>query len=202
MRLAEFSVKNHQFTIIIFIMVLAIGVNSLLNMPKAEDPTLKATFNNIIVVYPGTSPADMEKLIVDPIEDRLSEVSDIKKIVSTADEGVANVRVEFQHSIDPDEKYNEMVREVNAIKSKLPADIYSIDILRFTPEGVNIIQCALLSETTPYKDLEKEADRLKDDLLKVKSIKTAEIWAFPKQQLRISINLDKMAQSVIRSCSV
>lgn len=51
MKLVEFSVKNYQFTIIIFVMIMAIGVNSLLNMPKAEDPNLKATFNNIIVVY-------------------------------------------------------------------------------------------------------------------------------------------------------
>jgi multidrug efflux pump subunit AcrB len=173
---------------------MAIGVNSLLNMPKAEDPALKATFNSIVVVYPGTSPADMEKLIVNPIEDKMSEISDIKKIISTADEGVAQIRLEFIHSINPDDKYNEVVRELNAIRSKLPSDIYSMDVLRFTPEGVNIIQCALMSETTPYKDLEKEADNLKDKLLKVKSIKTSEIWAFPKQQVTISVNLDKMAQ--------
>jgi multidrug efflux pump subunit AcrB len=194
MKLVEFSVKNYQFTIIIFVMIMAIGVNSLLNMPKAEDPALKATFNSIVVVYPGTSPADMEKLIVDPIEDKMSEISDIKKVISTADEGVAQIRLEFIHSINPDDKYNEVVRELNAIRSKLPADIYSMDVLRFTPEGVNIIQCALMSETTPYKDLEKEADNLKDKLLKVKSIKTSEIWAFPKQQVTISVNLDKMAQ--------
>ncbi|AFK02602.1 acriflavin resistance protein [Emticicia oligotrophica DSM 17448] len=194
MRLVDFSVKNYQFTIIIFIMIMAIGVSSLLNMPKAEDPALKATFNSIVVVYPGTSPADMEKLIVDPIEDKMSEISDIKKVISTADEGVAQIRLEFVHSIDSEEKYNEVVRELNAIRSKLPSDIYSMDVLRFTPEGVNIIQCAVMSETAQYKDLEKEAERLKDNLLKVKSIKTAEIWAFPKQQITISVNLDKMAQ--------
>lgn len=194
MRLAEFSVKNYQFTIIIFIMILAIGVNSLLNMPKAEDPDLKATFNSIVVVYPGTSPADIEKLVLDPIEDRLAGISDIKKVISTADEGVANIVVEFQHNIDTEEKYNEVVREINAIRGSLPADLYSIDIFRHTPEGVNIVQCALLSETTPYKDLEKEAEKLKDKLLKVKSIKAAETWAFPKQQVRVSVNLDKMAQ--------
>src|SRR6218665_2939575 len=194
MRLAEFSVKNYQFTIIIFIMVLAVGINSLLNMPKAEDPDLKATFNNIIVVYPGTSPADMEKLVVDPIEDRISGISDIKKVTSTSDEGVASIVVEFQHTADTEEKYNEVVREINAIRGSLPADLYSLDIFRYTPEGVNIVQCALMSETTPYKELEKEAETLKDNLLKIKSIKSAETWAFPKQQVKVSINLDKMAQ--------
>ncbi len=194
MKLVEFSVKNYQFTIIIFVMIMAIGFNSLMNMPKAEDPTLKSTYNSIVVVYPGTSPADMEKLVVNPIEDKMSEISDIKKIISVADEGVANITIEFEHYINSDDKYNEVVRELNAIRSKLPADIYSTDVLRFTPEGVNIIQCALMSETTPYKDLQAEADDLKDKLLKVKSIKTAEIWAFPKQQVLISVNLDKMAQ--------
>lgn len=194
MRIAEFSVKNYQFTIIIFIMIMGIGINSLLNMPKAEDPNLKATFNSIIVVYPGTSPSDMEKLVVDPIEDKLSGVSDIKKVTSTADEGVASIVIEFQYKVNVDEKYNEVVREINAIRNSLPADIYSVDILRQTPEGVNIVQCALMSETTPYKELEKEAKLLKEDLLKVKSIKEAGVWAFPKQQVRVAINLDKMAQ--------
>jgi multidrug efflux pump subunit AcrB len=194
MKIAEFSVKNYQFTIIIFVMLFALGITSLLNMPKAEDPTLKATFNSVIVIYPGTSPADMEKLIVDPIEEKLSEIADIKKIISTADDGVANVRLEFKHEIDSEEKYNEVMREVNALRSKLPSDIYSLDVLRFTPEGVNILQAGLMSETAPYSELEKYAENLKDKLVKIKNLKTVETHAYPERQVRVTINLEKMAQ--------
>ncbi len=194
MRIAEFSVRNYQFTIIIFVMIIAIGVNSLFQMPKAEDPVMKATYNSIVVVYPGTSSADMEKLVMDPIEERISSIEDIKKVISTADNGVANIRIEFEHSIDPEEKYNEVLREVNAIRARLPQDIYSIDVLRFTPEGVSIFQCAILSETAPYAELKEHADNLKDRLLKVKTLKTVETWAYPEQQVSISLNLDKMAQ--------
>lgn len=194
MKIAEFSVKNYQFTIVIFVMILALGISSLLNMPKAEDPTLKATFNSVIVIYPGTSPADMEKLIVDPIEEKLAEIADIKKIISTADDGVANIRLEFKHEIDSEEKYNEVMREVNALRTKLPADIYSMDVLRFTPEGVNIVQAAIMSETAPYSELEKQAEALKDKLIKIKTLKTVETWAYPERQVRVTVNLDKMAQ--------
>ena len=59
MKIAEFSVKNYQFTIIIFIMVMALGMNSLFNMPRGEDTTFKSPQFGVIVVYPGTIPTDM-----------------------------------------------------------------------------------------------------------------------------------------------
>lgn len=194
MKIAAFSVKNYQFTIIIFLMIIALGVSSLLNMPKSEDPVLKATFNTIVVVYPGTSPADMEKLVVDPIEDKLSELDDIKNIFSTAADGIGTITVEFQHHIDEKEKFGETIREVNAIRPKLPQDIFSVDVFKYTPESVNIIQCALMSESIPYAEMEQKAEELKTQLEKVKNLKSVEIHAFPKRQVKISLNTDRMAQ--------
>ncbi len=194
MKIAEFSVKNYQFTIIIFLMILVLGISSLLNMPKAEDPVLKATFNSIVVIYPGTSPEDLEKLVVDPIEEKMSGIDELKKMSSVANDGVANIVLEYNHDADDDEKYGETLRELNSIKSKLPQDIYSIEVYRYTPETVNIIQCAIMSETLPYEHLEKQAEVLKDRLLKVKNLKTVETHAFPKKEIKISLNTDRMAQ--------
>ena len=41
MKIAEFSVKNFQFTLIIFVLLLALGLNSLFNMPRGEDPEMQ-----------------------------------------------------------------------------------------------------------------------------------------------------------------
>lgn len=193
MKITEFSVKNHQFTIIIFIMIMALGISSLLNMPKAEDPEMRATFNSIVVVYPGTSPEDMEELIVDPIEEKISGLGDIKRIVSYAADGVANVLVEFDFKADEKEKNNEVLREVNALRSKLPQDIYSIDVIKSTPETVNIIQCALLSESASFYELNEYAENLKDQIKKVKGIKDIDIHAVPNRQVRIDLNTDRLA---------
>src|SRR5256885_3329008 len=54
MKIAEFSVKNYQFTLIIFVLLLALGLNSLFNMPRGEDPETTAPSFVVIVVYPGT----------------------------------------------------------------------------------------------------------------------------------------------------
>src|SRR5438552_14957649 len=70
--LTEFSVRNYQFTLIVFIMLAAIGINSMLKMPRGEDPDIEAPTFSAIVIYPGTSPKDMEELVVNPIEKRFN----------------------------------------------------------------------------------------------------------------------------------
>ena len=63
MSLTSFSVKNYQFTIILFVLALMLGVNALINMPRGEDPPFGAPIFIVLAVYPGTSPADMEQLV-------------------------------------------------------------------------------------------------------------------------------------------
>ena len=53
MRIAEFSVKNYQFTLIIFVLLLVLGLNSLFNMPRAEDPESEAPSYSIVIVFPA-----------------------------------------------------------------------------------------------------------------------------------------------------
>ncbi|THU33485.1 efflux RND transporter permease subunit [Niastella caeni] len=194
MKITDFSVKNYQFTLIVFVMLIAIGINSLLNMPRGEDPDFQAPQFNVIVVYPGTSPKDMEELVVDPVEKRMNELDDIKRIVSRIDDGLAVIRVEFKYETDPDKKYQDVVREMDALKNQLPQDILDIDIMKFSPSDVNIMQIALLSETAPYKDLEEWSKKLKERLEKIKSLKNVDNWAFPQQQVRVAVQLEKLAQ--------
>lgn len=194
MKITDFSVKNYQFTLIIFVMLVALGINSLLHMPRGEDPDFQAPSFFAVVIYPGTSPKDMEQLVVDPIEKKFNELDDVKRIVTKIDDGLAFIRVEFKYSSDPDKKYQDVVREIDALKTKLPQDILSLTITKFSPSDVNISQVALMSETIPYKDLEEWSKKLKERLEKIKTLKNVDNWAFPQQQVRVSLNLEKMAQ--------
>ena len=197
MKITDFSVKNYQFTLIVFVMMIAIGLNSLFNMPRGEDPDMEAPQFSAIVIYPGTSPRDMEELVVDPIEKKLNELDDIKKLVTRIDDGLAVIRIEFKYETDPERKYQDVVRELDGLRPKLPQDILSMEVQKFTPSDVNIMQIALMSETVPYKDLEEWSKELKERLEKVKSLKNVDNWAFPQQQVRISLHLEKLAQNKI-----
>lgn len=202
MRIAEFSVKNYQFTLIIFALVLAMGLNSLINMPRGEDPETDQPSFSVVVVYPGTSPVDMEKLVVDPMEKRINELDNIKRLTTSISDGLAVFRVDYKHEADRDEKYQEIIREVDALRKELPQDIYAINIQRFSSTDVNILQLALISETASYRELEEKVESLEDKLEKVKSLKKIETFGFPEQEVRVSLNVEKMALNKIPANAV
>ncbi len=197
MRITSFFVKNYQFTLVILLMIAVVSITTVLSMPRAEDPEINPPQFPIVIIYPGTSPKDMEELVVKPIEKKVSELENLKKIMTRIDDGVAVINVEYKYEVDVEAKYQELVREVNAIRSELPQDIYSIEIKKFTPTEVNIIQVALVSENASDERMKFYADELKEDLEKVKSLKKVDYWGVPEQIVRIDLKLDKIAQQKI-----
>lgn len=194
MKMTSFFVKNWQFTLVLFIMVIVVSITTMLSMPRAEDPEINPPQFPIIVVYPGTSPVDMEELVVKPIEKRISELEDIKKIKTEVKDGVAELLVEFKYSSNVNDKYQELVREVNSIRDELPQDLYSLDIRKVTPTDVNVIQIALVSENASGEKMKFYAKHLKEKLEKIPSLKKADYHGIPDQQIRIDLNTDKIAQ--------
>ena len=181
--------------LVLFIAVVALGINLLLNMPRGEDPEFTAPQFAVIFVYPGTDAEDMEKLVADPMEARFNALDNIDHIITNVEDGLVVARVEYEYSQDPDEKYQEMVREVNALRSELPADIFRIEIRKFSPTDVSIVQVALQSEVASDKEMGEQADRLKEQLEKVKTLKNVASWGFPKTTVRVALNIEKMAQA-------
>ena len=194
MKIAAFSVKNYQFTLVVFLLIAALGVNSLLNMPRAEDPEFDAPFFSVVVIYPGASPEDVERQVADPLERYVSESEDLKDLYSTSGDGVLVMRVEYKYKSDADEKNQELQRAINLARNEFPDGIYSIHSEQFKPSGVKILQVALVSENAPYHELEAQAKTLQDQLERNKSLKLVEKEGFPERIVRISMNVERMAQ--------
>lgn len=194
MKISEYAVKNYQFTLVIFLMAIAVGVTTLFTMSRSEDPEIKAPQFPVIVVYPGTSPQDMEDLVVEPLEKKLSGLEDIKRIRTSINDGVAVINVEYKYESNVESKYQEVVREVNGMRSELPQDIYSIEVQKILPSNVNILQLALVSENASNESMKKAAENLQDQLEKVNVLKNVEISGLPETVIRVNLRLDKMAQ--------
>lgn len=193
MNISAYSVKKYQFTLIIFVALFALGIYSLLNMPKNEDPTFEAPSFIVTTIYPGTSAADMEKLVVNPIENRVNRFENLGRVLSNMSDGVAITIIEFKFGVNPAEKYQEVVREMNALRNELPSDLYALDVVKVTASDVNIYQYALVSENASYAKLTEQAIFFKDNLRKLKPLKDVKLWASPKQNVKINLDIAKLA---------
>lgn len=194
MKISEYSIKNYQFTLIMVLMVIAIGVSTVLNMPRSEDPELNAPIFPVVVVYPGTSPKDMEELVVKPMEKEIYGLDDIKRIKTSIRDGLAVLAVEYRYRVNVDDKYQELVREVNGLRASLPQDIYMIDVQKIDPSNVNILQMSLISENASRDKLRNAAEDLQDELEKIPALKNVEIQGLPDPVIRVDAQLDKLSQ--------
>jgi multidrug efflux pump subunit AcrB len=194
MRLPRLAIENHQFTTIIVALLVLTGIVSFLTMPRAEDPQVSPPGATAVIIYPGATPEDVEELIVDPVEEAINELEDIKELNGWAADNLAIVDVEFDGGSDPDVKYSDVVQKVNSIRSNLPGGITSVDIQKWSVNLVSIVQLGLVSETVTYRELERELEILEKRIQRVPGVRTVETWAFPEQEIRISVDLEKMAQ--------
>jgi multidrug efflux pump subunit AcrB len=189
-----FAVRRWQFTLVMFALLIALGLASFANIARSEDPSFPFPAADISVVWPGANPADMERLIVKPIEDAVNTLENVKKIQSSAFDGLAVVHTEFYYGGDPEKKQDEVIREFNRIRSSLPPDITQVDIRKDSPGLVSIVQMALVSDTASWRELKEKAENLKDSFESVPGVRTAEIWAFPNPEVRVAIDLQRLAR--------
>ncbi len=193
MKITRSLINNYQFTIVLVLLLLVAGIFSYLTMPRTENPEIDIPGASVVLIYPGTSPVDLEQLVATPVEDALNEIDDIKQINTTINDGLVYITIEFFYGSDPNEKYDKVLQQINSIKADLPADIYDIITQKWTPSDVAMLQLALVSDSASYRLLNDKAEKLKKDLKLVNGVKKVEIVASPEQKVRIALDIEKMA---------
>ncbi|WP_309643779.1 efflux RND transporter permease subunit [Phenylobacterium sp.] len=191
--IAAFSVRNWQFTLVAFGLLVMLGVNALLTTPRSEDPHFPIPIVTVRAVLPGAEPAEMEQLVADPLEDVLDGLDDVNDISSTSLDGAAVVVVEFDWSVNPERKYDEVVREVNALRPNLPQGLSRLEVRRARTTEVAIVQVALVSEHMPMRRLEKLADTLRERLDRAPGVREARYWGTAPSEVRVALDLGRLA---------
>jgi multidrug efflux pump subunit AcrB len=193
MSILGFTIRRYQFTLVIFICLVVLGIYSFNAIPREEDPSFRIAGFDIAAVMPGADPKDLERLVSKPLEDRLAELDDWRQMETVIADGVAFTIIEFEAFTDADKKYDEVIREINALRPTLPAELREIDIRKFSPGLVNIVQYALVSEEASYRELQDRARDLKDVLKGVPGVRTSQSWAYPPRELRVEVNTQRLA---------
>jgi len=192
MQLPRIAIENHQFTIIVYLAFLILGVGAITNMPYSEDPPLDPPGVSVFVFYPGASPVDLETLIVQPLEEAINEIEDIKRFEVDLENGKVKIRLEFDFSVDSDEKYSEVQEKVNRARSDLPDDLADIRMLKWSTSNITILQLALVSDTHNYHMLYEEARDIKRTIEKVAGVKKVDISGYPEEIVKVDLDLQKL----------
>ena len=93
-KLAKGFLRN-PLTVILGIFLIAIGYLALMIMPREENPQMVVSGSTVIVALPGASAAEIQRVIVKPLERKLKEVKGVEHIYGTAMDNVGIVNAAF-----------------------------------------------------------------------------------------------------------
>ena len=97
---SSWAIDNKTTIYILTVIITLAGIMSYNSLPKENFPDITLPQIFVSVVYPGTSPADMENLITKPIEKQIKGVSGVKKITSNSVENFSTTMIEFNTTED------------------------------------------------------------------------------------------------------
>ena len=93
-KLAKGFLRN-PLTVVLGVFLIAIGYLALMIMPREENPQMVVSGSTVIVALPGASAAEIQRVIVKPLERKMKEVKGVEHIYGTAMDNVGIVNAAF-----------------------------------------------------------------------------------------------------------
>jgi HAE1 family hydrophobic/amphiphilic exporter-1 len=137
--LYEFAVTKPVLVTMSLVTLLLIGVISVYKLPIEFLPQMDYPFIGVYVPYPNSIPSHIERRIAKPIEEVLSTLGDVKRIMSYSTSEDAFVGVLFKWGRDVDVLRLEVKEKLDQIKGDLPQDIQRIQIFTFNSNEIPIM---------------------------------------------------------------
>ncbi len=194
---SSWVIENKVATFIITLILAIAGVSAYNNLPKEAFPDISLPNIYVSVVYPGTSPKDMENLIVRPIEKECKSIAGVKKLKSNSLQDYCNVIVEFQSDVNIDIAKQKVKDAVDRAKKDLPKDMKTDpEIIDINFADLPVMQVNISGDYDLAK-LKKYADDAKEKLEGLKEIKKVEIIGALEREIQINVDMLKMQSAQI-----
>ena len=201
-KLSSWAIGNKTTIYMAMLLVLFLGGSAYNSMPRENFPEIRETKIYISSVYPGNTAEDIEKLITDPLEDKLKTVSNVVEITSTSQEDYAMVVVEFDEDISVDKAKQKVKDEIDAQTSnedwptfngaKVKPNIFELSM----SEEMPILNINISGDYTVDK-LKEYAEYLQDEIENLEEIKQVDIRGAQEKEVEVAVDIYKMMASSV-----
>lgn len=169
----------------IALMLSAAGVGSWFFMPREEDPRLADRNGILVTPFPGASAVDIERLVVQPLEDELARVDDVRRVRATARAGVTVLNIELKGAVtDTDRAWDEVEDAVDAARTSFPDGVQPSALTKRIIVDQDAIVLAVTGSHDPLA-LRTGALQLKDALIQLSGVAEVNLEADPGEQITL-----------------
>lgn len=188
---------NSKLTILLMIALMIIGVYSTTLIPREEEPQINVPMADILVRYPGASPQEVESRVLEPLEKIISNIKGVEHLHSTAMNGQAMIIVQFYVGEDIERSYVKLYDELIKNQHIFPQGVYPPMVRTRSIDDVPMLALTLWSEQYDDFQIRQIAEEVSSEIKKINDVASTKEIGGRSRQLKIVLDIDKMAESGI-----
>ena len=195
-RLAKAFIYN-PLTPILAVFLLAIGYLSLVVMPREEDPQIAISGGTVMVVLPGSTPSEVDNIIVKPLERKLREIAGVEHIYGVATDNVGIINVMYKIGENREDSNLKLYDKVMQNMELLPKGAMQPLIKPFDIDiDVPIVTIAFyLKESSKLEnvDLFKKVRKIQHHFNEIDNVSKTTLKGEHKEQYNVKVDLLKLS---------
>jgi len=203
MKLTDIPLDRPVATLMLLLSLTVLGTVAVFLLPLDFMPVVKEPEIDIEVPFPGSHPLESLREVVEPIEDELATIPDVKSINGHSEAGMARLEVRFDWNVDVDIKKMEVREAVERARPLLPDTIGHISIQGDTDGGsAQVLAGRISAERNLSESWDLLDRRIGRPLERIKGVARVDLYGVEEQQVRIDLDLDALRRHGISAAEV
>ncbi len=200
-KIAHFFI-NSKLTILLMAALMIIGVYSSFLIPREEEPQINVPMADVMVGYPGASPAEVESRVAKPLEKIISNIKGVEHVHTMAMNGQAMLIVQFYVGQDVERSYVKLYDELAKHEDMFPQGVYKPMVKTRSIDDVPMLALTLWSEKQDEFQLRQIAEEVTSEIEKVKDVAITKEIGGQNRELKVILDKDKMAESGVDALGI
>ncbi|NUO76793.1 MAG: efflux RND transporter permease subunit [Lysobacter sp.] len=193
MSIAELSIKRPVTAVMLFVSLFVVGLIAAIRLPLEAFPEVSPPFIFVQMPYTGSTPEEVERTVLRPVEETLSTMTGIKRMDASARADGANIFIQFSNwDRDVAIAASEARERIDAIRADLPDDLQRYFVLKFSTTDQPVLRVRLAGDmdlTGAYDLIDREFKRR---IERLPGVARVEVSGAPPNEVEIAIQPDRL----------
>ena len=193
MRLTDIPLDRPIATLMLLLSLTVLGTVAVFMLPLDFMPIINEPEIDMEIPFPGAHPLEALREVVEPIEEEIATIPDVKRILAFTQSGSARMEVIFDWGVDVDIKKMEVREAVDRARPELPETIGHISIRGDTDGGsAQVLAGRISAERNLSESWDLLDRRIGRPLERIKGVARVDLYGVEQQQVRIDLDLDAL----------
>ncbi|BAV47530.1 cation efflux protein [Mesorhizobium loti] len=193
--LSAIAVRERAVTLFFILLLVAAGAYAFLMLGRAEDPNFTIKTMTVTTAWPGATAREMQDLVAEPLEKRLQELTWYDRVETTTRPGYAYMTLTLKDSTPPSgvqEEFYQARKKLGDEAPNLPPGVFG-PFVNDEYSDVSFALYALKAKGMPMRELARQAEVIRQDLLHVPGVKKINILGERPEQIFVEFSYAKLA---------